>query len=774
MTGTLNGLRVIDFGHYIAGPLLAELLAQNGAEVVHVDRPGGPALAGLPDSWLNRGKKRITLDFRRDDDLETASDLIRSADVVIENFRPGVMDRHGLGARRSRSTDPRLIYCSLPGFAQDDPRASIAAWEGVVASATAGYRRLREHWDWKARTHATVDDAGRPLFTAIPMASNAAALLGAFEVVTALLGREKTGVGAHLEIPLSEAMLQIVGFHLEMPDFVGPRLDMPKPCLGSFRCADGRFVDNVSYPRFVEKLLIAAGAWEDWVSDGLGDMGAVFSDAVLGRRAERAFEELIVTRTADEWESLAIQLGIPLAAVRTPREWLSQDHARESGVVMTLDDPEWGPVTMAGAALHASRSGTTITARSAPDADRATVLDDVRRRLESTPVFPTGVDGDAGDRPLAGVSVVEFSQVVAGPITGRILADYGADVLKVSNPAPHGNNGFHGSYTNRGKRSVFLDVEDPDDSAILWAAVSNADVVVQNYAWGAIERYGFGYDDVSVTNPDLVYVSMDAFTRFGPWRARRGHENQAVAATGLSSRYGGDGGWPIYQPYLISDVGTGIMGAFGAVLGLLHRRKGGAGQHISTSLSTVATLNQGLYLFDVPDGHSAIEPTGPSALGWSAVNRLYRAADGWFFLGARDDRVNDLRDALGMSTEDLPGTDLSADGPSAIALERYFRMGTRDRWTALLASRDISAQPVREIVDVAHDPVWHDRGVLRYGVNGEGTDRAPVLGFTAHPWSVPPRSAAASGPLGIDTETVRAEYSAHPVPPTRGENHEQL
>ncbi|MDV6212705.1 CoA transferase [Rhodococcus erythropolis] len=757
MPGVLDGLRIIDFGQYIAGPLLAELLAQNGAEVVHVDPPGGPALVGLPDSWLNRGKKRITLDLQRKDDLQTASDLIRSADVVIENFRPGVMDRFGLDARRCRAIDPRLIYCSLPGFAHDDPRAPLAAWEGVVLSATAGYRRLREHWDWKARTNIKMDDAGRPLFTAIPMASTAAAMLGAFEVVTALLQREKTGVGARLEIPLSEAMLQIVGFHLEMPDFVGPRLDMPKPCLGSFRCADGRFIDHVSYPRFLEKLLTAAGVWDEWVAAGLGDILTVFGDPDLGARAERAFAELIATRTADEWESLAIELGIPFAAVRTPEEWLSHDHAHRSGAVVTVDDPEWGPVTMAGAALHASLNGTAITGRSTLDADRAEILEDLARCPASAPNTASGNARRTDDSPLSGVSVVEFSQVVAGPIAGRILADYGADVIKVSNPSPHGNNGFHGSYTNRGKRTVSFDLEDPDDNRILRAAVTDADVVIQNYALGAIERYGFGFDELRETNPNLVYLSMDAFTRFGPWRARRGHENQAVAATGLSFRYGGAGGWPIYQPYLISDVGTGIMGAFGVVLGLLHRRKGGAGQHISTSLSSIATLNQALYLFDGPECHSAAEPTGSDALGWSALQRLYRASDGWFFLGARRDRLEELADALGTSSAD---TDLSTHGATAAELEYHFRMGTRERWQALLAERGISVQPVREINDVAHDATWHDRGVLRYGVNGEGLDRSPILGFLPRPWPISPRSSADPGPLGIDTAAMRTELSS--------------
>jgi crotonobetainyl-CoA:carnitine CoA-transferase CaiB-like acyl-CoA transferase len=142
MPGSLEGVRVIDFGQYVAGPLLAELLAQNGADVVHVDPPQGPRLPGLPDAYLNRGKRRIVLDLAQDAGRETALDLCRDADVVVENFRPGVMARLGLGAADLTGANPGLVYCSLPGFASTDARSALPAWEGVVMGATAGYRRL--------------------------------------------------------------------------------------------------------------------------------------------------------------------------------------------------------------------------------------------------------------------------------------------------------------------------------------------------------------------------------------------------------------------------------------------------------------------------------------------------------------------------------------------------------------------------------------------------------------------------------------------------------
>ena len=749
MPGALDGVRVIDFGQYIAGPLVAELLAQNGADVVHIDPPGGPRLTGLPDAYLNRGKRRIMLDLHTEEDVDTARRLCASADVVVENFRPGVMARLGLGGADLTGANPGLVHCSLPGFAATDPRSALPAWEGVVLSATAGYRRLREHWDWKARVLNEVDDPSRPLFTALPIASNTAALLGALRIMSALYHRERTGRGALLEVPLAEAMLEVVGFHLEMPDFVGPREDLPKAFLGSFRCSDGGYLDQVPYPRSVRKLLEAAGEWDAWCAAGLSDVTRAFFDPEVKHVAERRFTDLITTRPAAYWENLVQEQGSAAAQVRTPQEWLNNEHARESRTVVDLEDPEFGRLSMAGIVLDLGETPTRVVPRSLPDGD----ADDVRA-VQDRPARTAATGTGRAEAPLAGVSVVEVSQVVAGPIAGRLLADLGADVVKIANPAPDGNNGFHGSYTNRGKQTALLDVQDPDDVATVRAAAAASDVVLQNYAYGAIERYGLGYDELQNERRDLVYVSMGAYSRSGPWRHRRGHENQAVAVTGLSSRYGGEDGWPMYQPYLICDVGTGIMGAFGAVLGLYHRARTGTGQHISTSLTHLATLHQGTYLFAGDDAADARlpEPSGLDARGWSPLQRLYRAADGWLFLAAAPDQRPALLEALFVddASEDL--VDDLGDRISAA-----LRQHTRSHWAAFLGSRGIAAQPVRDIDDVANDPVWHDRGVLRHSLNGEGKI-SPVLGVGSPPWPVPEHVLDHPGPLGAHTTTVRRRY----------------
>ncbi len=124
MAGALDGVRVVDFGQYVAGPMAGMLLADQGADVVRVEPPAGPLWDTPANATWNRGKRSIVLDLKNAADLDTAKRLVERADVVLENFRPGVMDRLGLGPDVAERLNPRLIYCSMPGFASDDPRAA--------------------------------------------------------------------------------------------------------------------------------------------------------------------------------------------------------------------------------------------------------------------------------------------------------------------------------------------------------------------------------------------------------------------------------------------------------------------------------------------------------------------------------------------------------------------------------------------------------------------------------------------------------------------------
>ena len=200
--GTLKGLRVIDFGQYIAGPMAAMILADYGADVIHVDPPGGPRWnAYEANAVLMRGKRNITLDLNDPNDLAIANRLIETADIVIENFRPGVMSRFGLGKENFYASNPALIYCSIPGFSERDARAALRGWEGIIAAEAGLYTGMR------AQTR----------FNALTLASVFAAAQAVHSIIAALIVREKCGKGQSVEVPLYDACFEVQGINGTAP-----------------------------------------------------------------------------------------------------------------------------------------------------------------------------------------------------------------------------------------------------------------------------------------------------------------------------------------------------------------------------------------------------------------------------------------------------------------------------------------------------------------------------------------------------------------------------
>jgi crotonobetainyl-CoA:carnitine CoA-transferase CaiB-like acyl-CoA transferase len=694
--GVLHGIRVVDLGHHVAGPLAAMLLADQGADVVRVDRPG--VEPPVEDAFFNRGKRRITLDLKNGRDLEIARDLVRRADVLIENFRPGVMDRLGLGWAETSAANPRLVFCSMPGFAADDPRAGVPGWEGVIAAATGNCRIRAGHapdgWD-----------ATRPTYTTLPVASNFAAFCGAFAIVASLTARHRSGRGDRIEVPLFDAMFEAIGGSGAYPVERGlpPERAISSNGSGTYRCADGRYVQFNpigATTRFLTWFLDAAGVTA-WAGEGLTDRPRLDQDPELRLLLQERLTALFGTRTALEWEDLANAAGVPLAAVRTTDEWLDNVHARAAGQVVEVEDPLLGTTVLPGSALCLSAAPPLrARPRHLPDADRAGILADLGTPLPQAPPAEAG-----GGLPYEGLRVVDLTQILAGPSAGRILAEFGADVVKIN--APQRRVGAHG-FVNRGKRTALVDVKSGAGQRVLWRLIDQADVLTCNFPERTAERYGLGYEHVRARRPGIVYVSVSCYGPGGPWAGRRGYETQGQAATGIMTRTGGAGRPAVLGPYNLLDYGTGTMAAFATALGLYHRAVTGEGHHVRTSLTQTGLYQQARYAIRTATTTSA-EPRGPEALGTDPWHRFYRAADRWFFLGATRAQLSALP-ALKQA--------LAADDAEA-ALEAVFRTGDAAGWVERLTAAGAGAHAVTPLAELMTDPYVRSSGLAVSQVSEE-------------------------------------------------------
>jgi crotonobetainyl-CoA:carnitine CoA-transferase CaiB-like acyl-CoA transferase len=703
----LDGIRVIDFGQFVAGPLAAVMLADQGADVIHVDPPGGPRWKADADAFLQRGKRRISLDLKTPQDRGVAQRLIDTADVVIENFRPGVMDRLGVGAESSTRRNPRLIYCSIPGFAADDPRADMRAWEGILDAATDNcIPRAGEEtpgWDWS-----------RPFYSAVTLASNFGAFFGATATVMALIARERTGRGQRVEAPLFDAMFTLIGHSGAYANNRGlhPPRGIHGRGAGAYRCKDGKYVQfDSSSARHLVWFARAADI-TGWGPELL-DISRLRDESV-NKHLHARLGELFLTRTAREWEDIGNRAGAAMGWARTTSEWIDTDHARQIGAVVQLDDPEFGPTWMAGLPVHlADTPGGPGGPRHLPDADHATIVHELdalgtrSARVAST----TDLDSQLL-HPLQGMRALDLCVALAGPTCGRLLLEFGAEVVKINAP-----KAGVGGYLNRGKRSLLLDLESFEAQRIFWKLVEDADILVENFSPGTADRLGIGYPEVKARRPDIIYCSISSYGQFGPWKNGRGWERQGQAVAGIMERQQPPA---ILGPYNLIDIGTGALGTFAVSLGLYHRLRTGRGQHVQASLCQTATYHQTPYMLEYV-GRVSDEPRGYSALGTGPLNRFYQASDGWLFLALPDGDSNRLRS--------VDGLDKVADAADlAAALEAHFARESAEVWVSRLRAQGIAAQARVPVAKLMVDDYVRRRGLsVTQDVEGVGETTAPGL-----------------------------------------------
>jgi crotonobetainyl-CoA:carnitine CoA-transferase CaiB-like acyl-CoA transferase len=697
VAGALAGVRVVDFGQYIAGPLTGMLLADQGADVVRVDPPGGPRWNSEANATFNRGKRSIVLDLHAEPDRAIATRLIRTADVVVQNFRPGVMERLGLGVEQALRANPHLLYCSLPGFAGDDPRAALPGWEGVIAAATGTYR--------------LAEGDAAPAFTAIPIASSFAALLGAISITAALFSRTRDGRGQRIEVPLHDATFAAIGASglLVNGAQAGARPDDYGG--GILRCADDRWVYlQLAKPRFVRRFVCATGL------DAQFDVDRIVLERDLRAAFFALLPEIARTRTADDWERLGAEADLPLIKVRTAAEWIETPHARASKAVIPLDDPALGPTWQPNSPVRLSRSHHVLEPAHRLDADREAILAEIER-IEAAP--PPLTLRPPRRTALEGISVLDLSQVLAGPMAGRTLAEFGARVVKIHPPDEEGAGirfNVHRYHTdmNRGKQTLLLHLKRPGADEILARLAAQSDVVVHNFRAAVPERLGCDYETIRRNHPGIIYVNVTAYGENGPWSRRPGYEPFGQAPTGILARQGGEDK-PASQPFAVTDYGTGLSAAFAALLALFERERSGMGQRGEAALAYTGTFLQSPYLI----GHAGkqwTEPAGPEARGFGPLQRLYRASDTWIFLGASSGQL-----ALLAAVEGLDGINQLDGALLATELERRIASLPADIWARRLAAAGISALRVRGLAELMSD-VWvsaHGLSVTRRHDTGE-------------------------------------------------------
>ncbi len=323
--------------------------------------------------------------------------------------------------------------------------------------------------------------------------------------------------------------------------------------------------------------------------------------------------------------------------------------------------------------------------------------------------------------PLAGMKVVELAHIMAGPVCGMMLADMGADVLKVEKPTgddtrrflPPDIEGESAAFMmmNRNKRGVVLDLKSEDGKAVLRRMLEKADVVIENYRMGTMEKLGLGYDELKKINPGLIYCEISGFGRTGPYAARGGFDLIAQGMSGLMSITGeGPGRPPVKSGAPVSDITAGILAALGCAAAYARKLQTGQGQKVDTSL-----FEAGITHTYWQSAIAFATGTSPGPLGsahpLNAPYQAFETQDGWITLGAANQK-NWERMLTVIGAEDLSADERFATNSGRMgnlpALEEilngYFKTDTSEAWLQRLEDAGVPAGPVLEVGEMHKDP----------------------------------------------------------------------
>ncbi len=341
---------------------------------------------------------------------------------------------------------------------------------------------------------------------------------------------------------------------------------------------------------------------------------------------------------------------------------------------------------------------------------------------------------------LEGVRVLDLSLFLPGPMLTLMMADHGADVIKVE-PAGEGEPTRHIGYekggatvwfrnTHRGKRSIQLDLKSEAGQAAFWRLAKDADVVVEAFRPGVVDRLSVGYEAVRAVNPKVVYCAISAFGQDGRYRLRPAHDLAVQALAGIVALTEGFDGKPAPPGLAAADALASLTALSGVLMALYRAEKTGQGDYLDVAMldSLLAwTPNVTGKIFATGEPHI---PKHERSFGGQAMNALYETAEGqWIVLGGSEVKfATNLLNALGRP--DLidyarlpPGP---GQAPLAAFLRETFRTKTRAEWEAWFAPLDVCFAPVRNLKEAFDDPVVRERGMLAYDAEGNEIVGTPL------------------------------------------------
>lgn len=708
--GALQDLVIVEITGTLAGEFTGGLLADQGATVIKIEPPTGSpmrrrgaALTGEDSLYFqseNRGKYSVEAEIDTIAAEPWLTKLLAHADGVIEDLGPGRLEAAGLDPARLLQRNPALAVLRISPFGQDGPLA-LERGDDRIAQAFGGSQYVTGFAD------------RHPLPISVPLADTWTGLAGAAGLLMAIFHARRHGTGQVVDIALYEAILRMQEGYIVRYDRLGQiqeRFGNINPGVspsGVFPTRDGSFIAlSGAGDQPFQRLCEAIG------------MPEIYEDPRFSTGPERLKHREEANAIVGGWiaqhdlaevDARFIAASATGAPLKSADELLVDEHFNARGAFLEL-------ISQGGHRFQAPGPQPRMTRTPAREPERAPRLgehtDQFRLLAESLPEVPprpAARDG-APDMPLGELRVIDISRALAGPAAATQLADFGADVVLVELPLREPpKSRFEGErpmlgflVTNRNKRSVTLDVRSAEGRLAFLDLIRSADVLVENFRPGTLERWGIGPDDLLAVNQRLVILRASGFGQTGPFAGRSAFNPVGLAYGGLMYL----GGWPDRPPLRdgvqAGDYSTALFGFYGTVAALLRRELDGEGQVVDTAMCEAILRQTG----DV------------AALKSALATRSERNAGVW-------------------PTYPVTATSLATDGTYvAISGESWER--TLEALSGVLGTRPTSPQQATELLDafVAQRTASEAVTALRAaGVPSSEVNSAATIHGNEHIWS---------------------------------------
>ena len=723
----LKGYRALDLTG-LSGQLCGRVLAGLGMEVIKIEPPGGDPVRELapfirfPDgkllsttfAHLNAGKASKVFDLDKEADRAAFRKMVESADVVLESSQPGELVAKGFGYKNLAEINPGIVMASITGFGQTGPKSNLAC-NDLVALAESGF------------LYISGDPTLPPCRPPETQAYYFASLFATAGVLAALYRRERTGIGDHVDASMQESLatqehiIRLWANEKEILKRAGSQHASVAPAK-IFPCRDGfiyLYITRQHWNLFLD-------LWKDHppVFDAPEWLNYVYRRSHV-EELNPAVKAFIVKHTVAEITELLQSQGIPCVPVNTPIGFVSDEHVQGRRFMAPVDHAGFGKTRQA--AMPFLIDGARPAVGSVP------VLDSWRdgggKRI---PAATKNVSATTGNGPLDGMRILSFDHVLAGPYGTTILAELGADVIKVESSKggmdPFRFFGAGGDPNvsarflefNRNKRSFTVNLKHPNGQKVLHDLVAKVDAVLDNFSVDVVGRIGLAYDQLCKIKSDIVNLRMPGLGTTGPKRHFSTLGVNIASFTGLTHMWNHPGNInpPVGSQTVLPDYVSGVLSAILIISGVLNRDRQKKGAFIDLAQSEATAFMIGANLMEAMSSGKDPEPIGNAALS-SAPHDCYPCAgeDRWCVIAAETDQQwSALAKTLGGGIEEDTRFKTKAD-----------RLNNRETLNAIISqwTKDKNVFAIREQLQKAGIPA----GVVQTGEDLTNDPHLKARGF---------------------------------------------